>query len=426
MRSRAGWAPRAVAAALVVGAPLASLRAGAQVAGPDPAQVLPADTLPPPPSTAPRPTTAPSGKATTSTTQPPPPRAWIAVDVDTGAVYSANTERTPMPPASLTKVLTALAVSATTAATEPIPISPRAEAQPANKVGAKAGQAWDADTAMHVLLLQSANDLAMAFAEKVGGSAEGFQGVLARTAAAIGMQDSPRFNDPAGLDDEASVDGGNLVSARDLAIAARTLLDDPWLAPIVATGHYRFTAPDGVVHDAANHNKLVSQDKYAGAIGVKTGFTKKARHTYIGAARRDGRTMLVVVLGAPDPYGAATRLLDQGFATSVDAERGLPVLPPVRHPTAAQVLPPPAGAPPSTQVLTDPEGVAVKAAPTAATTSATRPSGGGTPLGPPLGAGLAGALGLAFVGRRAQVRRRVRARSAPPTRAHDRTYDRLM
>ena len=268
-------------------------------------------------------------KSTTSSTQPPPPKAWILVDLGTGGVVDSGNDRVPMPPASLTKVVTALTAARRLPMASTVPISGRAEAQPANKAGVKAGQAWPMDDAMHELLMESANDLAMAYAEAVTPNADDFGAAMAETGRILGLQDADSWHDPAGLDDEHSIGGGNLVSARDLAIAARALVANPWLGSIVATPTYTFTAPDGVVHRADNHNKLLAGSKaYPGAIGVKTGFTKKAGHTFIGAARRGDRAMLVVVLNAPDAYGAATRLMDKGFASPAAATGD--ALPPYR------------------------------------------------------------------------------------------------
>jgi D-alanyl-D-alanine carboxypeptidase (penicillin-binding protein 5/6) len=285
-----------------------------------------------------KPTTAPSS---TSTTVPIEPKAYIVIDADTGAVVAAKNDRARLPPASLTKVLTAVTAAPLLDRAGTITISPRAAGQPSNKVGALAGQEWPVDVAMNVMLMQSANDLAMAVAEQAGGTAEDFQEVMGKAALRLGMQDEPVLHDPAGLDDAQSVDGGNLVSARDLAIASRALVADPWLGPIVAAKRYQFTDPAGVVHDAANHNKMVLNGGYAGAVGVKTGFTKRAGRSLIGAARRDGRTMIAVVLNVPDTYGWTGRLLDLGFASPVDAQAALPHLGPVVQLAAADIAPKP-------------------------------------------------------------------------------------
>jgi len=364
-----------------------------------------AQTTPPPPATAP-PTVA-------------PPRAYVLVDADTGAVLIASADRVPRPPASLSKVLTALAASATLPHDGTLPISPRAAAQPANKVGAKAGEAWPINDAMHVMLLQSANDIALAFAEAVGGSAEGFQDVLARTAASIGMQDPQTWRDPAGLDDEESVGGGNLVSARDLAIAGRALIADPWLSPISAKPRYRFTDPAGVVHDAVNHNKLVL-GRYPGAIGGKTGYTKKSGNSLFASAQRNGRTMVAVVLDSKDTYGFTSQLFDRGFATPVAAQRGLDQLPPLRLPTAAKIRPPaplpaPSAAPasslapsPEPELVPDPTPPALTLAEETSFAAAPTAAPSGDRDGRPLIAAGGALVVLASVGCGQQARRRRR------------------
>ena len=150
------------------------------------------------------------------------------------------------------------------------------------------------------------------------------------------MADHPVLNDPAGLDGPDGVEGGNLVSARDLAIAGRALLANPALAAIVATTVYHFDGPDNVNHRLTNHNKLFLTS-YPGAIGMKTGFTSRAGACLIAAARRDGRTMLAVVLDGANPNQTAKLLLDEGFATPASAEPTAGRLPPVRP--AAQTPP---------------------------------------------------------------------------------------
>ena len=201
---------------------------------------------------------------------------------------------------------------------------------PADKISMKQGEVWTLDDSLHALLLSSANDAAVALAERAGGTVEGFQQIFAATAAGLGLADHPVLNDPAGLDGPDGVEGGNLVSARDLAMAARALLDQPTLAAIVATPIYYFTGPDGFHHRLTNHNKLFLTT-YPGAIGVKTGYTSRAGHCLIAAARRDGRTMLAVVMNSANPTQAAKDLLDEGFATPVEAEPTADRLPPVHR-----------------------------------------------------------------------------------------------
>jgi D-alanyl-D-alanine carboxypeptidase len=175
--------------------------------------------------------------------------------------------------------------------------------------------------------MSSANDAAVALAERVSGSVEAFQSDLYDEAARLNMADNPVLLDPAGLDDSFSVGGGNRISASDLAIAARALLADPELSGIVAENIARFTGGDGIAHRLVNHNNMIRH--YQGTIGVKTGWTVKAGHCLIAAARRDGRTMLSVVMDAPDMYATSAALLDRGFNTPVGSESTMSHLPPV-------------------------------------------------------------------------------------------------
>ncbi|MDQ1374936.1 MAG: hypothetical protein QOJ09_2274, partial [Actinomycetota bacterium] len=276
---------------------------------------------------------APGGAQVASTTSappPPPPKAWLLADADTGAVLSVSNDREPKPVASLSKIVTALAVVHALKPGTDIPVSAKAEGMPARKINMKAGQVWTLEDSLTSMLLSSANDAAVALAERASGSLEAFIGDLDATASRIGMQDHPVLRDPAGLDDEFSVDGGNLISARDLAIAARALLHDKRLAQLVASDDARFVGGDAIQHHLINHNRLLRT--YPGAIGVKTGYTRKAGHSLIAAAKRDGRTMIAVVFGAADPDRSAAALLDKGFGTPLTAEvRELERLPDISH-----------------------------------------------------------------------------------------------
>ena len=251
----------------------------------------------------------------------------MVVDADTGAVIEGGNDRTPMRVASVLKVLTAVVVVEHLAPDDEVPVSARAEDMPARRIQLKQGEVWRVDQLLHALLLVSANDAAVALAERAGGSLEGFGDLYVSTAVRLGMADDPVLRDPAGLDDEFSVAGGNLVSARDLAIATRAFLAYPELASIVTMPESSFVGGDSEPHRLLNHNRLLKL--YPGAIGVKTGYTKRAGHSLIAAARRDGRTMVTVVVGAADPYGSAMGLLDRGFSVPVDAQGGLDRLPKV-------------------------------------------------------------------------------------------------
>jgi D-alanyl-D-alanine carboxypeptidase (penicillin-binding protein 5/6) len=257
---------------------------------------------------------------------PPEPAGWILVDADTGAVLDGHAARAPALPASTIKLLTALIAVQRLPADDAVPISAVAEGMPARKINVKAGQLWDREDLLASMLLVSANDAAVALAERVGGGdLVGWERVAGSTALALGLEDGPDLSDPAGLDDEFSNGDGSRISPRDLAIIARNVLAEPVLMDIIEAEEIRFLGGDGVHHVVDRRNQLFTL--YEGTIGMKTGLTDRAGRCLVAAATRDGRTMLAVMFDAPDMYATARLLLDQGFATPVEAQAGLEHLP---------------------------------------------------------------------------------------------------
>ena len=194
-------------------------------------------------------------------------------------------------------------------------------------MGIEKGVAWPLHDVLESLLVLSANDAAYALAQRISGSLATFASVMQRSAKQVGMTDSPVFHDPAGLDGTEGFEGGNLVSARDLAIVGRDFLDVPELARIVVQDSYHFVDPTGAAHYLPSMNNLFLES-YPGAIGIKTGFTDKAGSCIMAAARRQGRTMLAVVMNGYNPTQSAIDLLNQGFQTRVGSEPTNDRLPP--------------------------------------------------------------------------------------------------
>lgn len=269
---------------------------------------------------------------TTAPGAPPPAKAELLADLDTGRVLVAENVHMALPPASLTKLLTAVVADDWVPAGAQVPVSARAANVAPDKLGMKAGQTWPFDITMHALLISSSNDAAYALAELVSGSVEQFGKTMEQAAQQMGMQDHPVLRDPAGLDGSQGVGGGNLISAWDVAIAARDLMANPYLAGIVAEKSFRFTGPDGIVYDIASHNRAFL-NSYPGAVGVKTGYTVPAGVCIAAEAVRGGRHMLAVVMNGEFPDKTAEMLLDQGFATAAASEPSQdPLLPPVLEP----------------------------------------------------------------------------------------------
>jgi D-alanyl-D-alanine carboxypeptidase (penicillin-binding protein 5/6) len=267
------------------------------------------------------PVAGPGEPAAEPATMPNEPAAWILVDADTGAVIDGRDERTPQLPASTIKLFTALVAIQRLPADEPIPISARAASMPARRIAAGEGQVWDLEDLLYSMLTVSANDAAVAVAERVGlGSLDGWEAVATEAAGRLGLEDEPDLSDPAGLDDEFSNGDGSAISARDMAIVARAVLADDRLMAMVGVEEHRFTGGDGIVHSVDRRNRLL--DLYPGATGLKTGLTEAAGRCLVASATRDGRPMLAVLFDAPDMYLTAAALLDRGFATPAGAAAG--------------------------------------------------------------------------------------------------------
>ena len=322
--------------------------------------------------TAPR----PAGAQAPPPGAPFPAKAWILVDADTGKVLDAFDEHEALPPASTTKLMTALVATEKLPRDAMLTVSPDAAAQAAMRIGMVAGERWSLDAVLHSLMLVSANDAAYALAEGASGTLAAFANDMDAAAVRLGMEDS-HFADPAGFDDASAFGGGSRLSAYDLAIAARNVLAVPELAGMANTPKYTFDGPDGHAHVLYNHNKLLN--RYAGANGLKTGYTALAGHTFVGTATRDGRTMIAVVLNADDTYGIASKLMDKGFATPADAPGLGAVLPPVRvqpyrAPQAATLIP---GKPPTRTAKAGKSPVSTVGAQPVADHHPVRPSGPG-------------------------------------------------
>jgi serine-type D-Ala-D-Ala carboxypeptidase (penicillin-binding protein 5/6) len=242
-------------------------------------------------------------------------RYAILVDPASGAVLWGRRSRTPAPPASLTKMLTALAVRASLDLDDVTVASRTAARQPARRLAMKRGQRLTVDQALKALMMVSANDVAVMLAEEAGGSVARFSRAMEAESELLGLRASSWHN-PHGRDAP-----GHRSTAFDLAILARAVLKDRWLARVARMRRAAFTTPSGRRHTLTTRSRFLLG--YRGAIGVKTGFTDDAGHCLAAAATRGGRTLIAVVLHSPDNAGDAGRMLDWGFGRGRSARTGL-------------------------------------------------------------------------------------------------------
>ena len=157
---------------------------------------------------------------------------------------------------------------------------------------------------LHAVLLSSANDAAAALAYATCGSLEAFADKMNAQAQAWGLSHT-HFTNPHGLDDPA-----HYTTARELAILARYAMQNPTFATIAATKSYTAQSGDHT-RTFSNHNRLLRT--YEGAMGVKTGFTKKSGRCLVSAATREGVTLIAVTLNAGDDWNDHRAMLDYGF-----------------------------------------------------------------------------------------------------------------
>jgi len=266
-------------------------------------------------------TLAPMAASTAAAAGLPSPKADLVVDAGTGRILIGDNVHEAVHPASTAKIMTALTAAERLCPGAMVTASARDASVETMRIGLPVDKPWPFDQMMASMMMVSANDAAYAIADTVGGGLDGFAKDLAATAHQLGLRDST-LGDPAGLDDTTSYRGGPLMSAYDLAIATRNALTVPEIAKWAALHEYSFVDPTGVHHQLVNHNKMLpgGGEDYPGAIGFKTGFTNQAQHSLVAVATRNGRTLIAVILGAPDAgWLEAASLLDAGFATARDA-----------------------------------------------------------------------------------------------------------
>jgi D-alanyl-D-alanine carboxypeptidase len=235
----------------------------------------------------------------------------LLIESDSGRVLYAENATQPWYPASVTKVMTAYvtlkAVKAGRLSLDTlITISPNAVAQAPTKMGFKAGSQITVDNALKTIMVKSANDMSVTLAEGVSGSIAAFAEEMNQTAARLGMTQTTYVN-PNGLPADAQV-----TSARDQAILARAIYRE---LPEYEM-YWRISAIKYGRRVMRNYNTLL--DRYPGTDGLKTGFICASGFNVVVSAKRNGRRLIAVMLGAPSGGVRAVKvaqMLERGFQT---------------------------------------------------------------------------------------------------------------
>ena len=233
--------------------------------------------------------------------------AAVLTDGDTGRILWGKNERERRPMASTTKIMTCILALEEGDPEDIAVFSPLAASQPQVHLGAPAGRSFYLKDLLYSLMLESHNDTAVAVAECVSGSVEEFVAEMNRKAGELGCEDT-WFVTPNGLDgtspDGSGRERAHSTTAADLARIMRYCLRESpareEFRAITGTSSYTFKDTEGIgTYSCANHNALLTMME--GAVSGKTGFTGEAGYSYVGALERDGKCLIVALLGSGWP-----------------------------------------------------------------------------------------------------------------------------
>ena len=235
-------------------------------------------------------------------------RSAYIMDARTGKVLYDRSADQPGQPASTIKIITGLIAVESLNDTEMVRASAYAANMPASKIYLKKGASYQANDLINAVLLASANDASVALAEKVAGSEQAFARLMTKKAESLGAQNTI-CKSANGL-----TRPGQQTTARDLATVFNRAMRNPEFAERMSTTQVRTS--DGKL--LRSHNKaLWTLD---GAVGGKTGYTVAAGKTYVGKFQRDGRAIVVALLGSASMWDDIATLVEHGFAKQEMAE----------------------------------------------------------------------------------------------------------
>ena len=253
----------------------------------------------------------------------------VLVEQQTGTILYEKDAHTHRSPASVTKVMTMLLIaeavdSGALALTDTVTATEHAASMGGSQIWLEEGESMTVDEMLKCIAVASANDCAVAMAEKLAGSESAFAERMNQRAAELGMADTHFINCTGLTEDEA-----HYTSAYDIALMSAELLKHEWIQNY--TTIWMEEVPDGAI-GLTNTNRLVRS--FDGATGLKTGFTSQAMYCLSASAQRDGVQYIAVVLHAPssqERFTDAQTLLNYAFANyDLWSAAANVVLPPVK------------------------------------------------------------------------------------------------
>lgn len=237
----------------------------------------------------------------------------ILIDYSTGQILYDKNMNNRYGPASTTKIMTALITLEKCKLTDKVTVGKNPPYEDGSKIYLLEGETLTVEQLLYAMLLESANDAALALAEHIGGSKAGFAEIMNNKARELGCKNT-NFTNPNGL-----YDAKHYTSAYDLALITMEAMKNPIFNKMISTVSYKITPTNKQKQTRYlhNHNKLLYSPryKYVGADGVKTGYTIKTRHTFVGSASRGGRRLVsVILMDQQQAYDDVKKLFDYGFS----------------------------------------------------------------------------------------------------------------
>ena len=236
-------------------------------------------------------------------------KACVLMLADTREVLYAENENEQLSMASTTKIMTSLLALESGLWEQQIKVTSDMVAAEGTSIGLLPDDLISVRTLISGMLLESGNDAASVTAYAVAGGQAQFLDLMNQKAAEIGMKNT-HFDSVSGLDTDS-----HYSTAYDMALLTAYALENPKFRSICSEKSERvYYGNPPYARTLYNHNRLLSS--YEGAIGVKTGFTKKSGRCLVSAAERDGVTLIAVTLNAPDDWNDHKKLLDYGFSVA--------------------------------------------------------------------------------------------------------------
>lgn len=239
-------------------------------------------------------------------------RSACLIDADSNRLLWGKDENTEVAMASTTKIMTCIVALEYGKLDDIVTFSSRAASMPDVQLNAKKGEQFKLKDLLHSLMLESHNDTAVAIAEHIGGSVEGFAKLMNKKAKELGCKHT-QFVTPNGLDAE-----GHYTTAYELACIGSYAIQNKTFVEITNT-------PNLVFHEINSNKQYMVTNKnrflclMEGAMGIKTGFTNDAGYCFVGALKRDGKTLICSVLGSGWPphktykWTDTTKLMEYGL-----------------------------------------------------------------------------------------------------------------